>query len=64
MSRGQSISLGKLGGVGIIPVLFIIGVFLVMTHISDFLGYLAITAAVLIGIIYALLGAYGITRRY
>jgi hypothetical protein len=62
--RGQSISLGKLSGVGIIPVLFIIGVFLVWTQISEFLGYLSIFASIIFGILYAGLGAYGISRNY
>lgn len=59
----QRLNFGNLGATGIIGVLFIIGIILIVTGIAASLGYLAITAAVLIGIIYAGLGALGIMKR-
>lgn len=60
----QSFSWGGLmKASGIIGVLFIIGMILYLTHIGDVLGIIAIAASVLIGIIYALLGIYGILKR-
>ena len=59
----QRLNFGSLGATGIIGVLFIIGVVLVLTGIDPGLGYFAIGASVLIGIVYAGLGAVGIMKR-
>ncbi len=59
----QRISFGKISGTGIIVVLAIIGVILILTGIAPGWGYTAIGAAVVIGILYAVLGAAGILKR-
>ncbi|ODS36364.1 hypothetical protein BEH94_00750 [Candidatus Altiarchaeales archaeon WOR_SM1_SCG] len=62
----QWLKASGLGGGGIIAVLFIMGVILVISGVSettDYLGYISLTSAVVIGIIYALLGVCGILRR-
>jgi hypothetical protein len=48
---------------GIVPVLFIMGVFLKYTKLSIFWGELAIGFAIFIGICYAVLGVFGIMKR-
>jgi len=56
-------ALGVKGG-GIIAVLFVIGFTLRITNLNEELGNLALWAAVIIGIIYALLGVVGIILKY
>ena len=52
-----------LGGAGIVAVLFIIGMILSFSKINTNLGSLALYAAVGIGIIFGLLGIFGILKR-
>jgi len=56
--------LGLVSGAGIVVVLFAMGVFLILAKISSTFGYLAVGASVFIGIIYGILGIFGILRRY
>lgn len=55
--------LGVGGALGIVPVLFVLGIVLILTKISISLGYLAVIASVFIGIVYAVLGVFGILKR-
>ena len=52
-----------LGGTGIVAVLFIMGIILSTTGINANLGSVALWVAVAIGIIFALLGIFGILKR-
>ncbi len=58
----QRINWGALGGKGIVAVLIIAGIVLWVIGLKG-IGYFAIGAGIVIGIIYGLLGAAGIARR-
>jgi hypothetical protein len=60
----QSIFGGGMGGRGIVPVLVIIGIFLIGSGANAIAGQLAIWGGVLIGICLGVLGVFGVVSRY
>lgn len=52
-----------LGGSGIVPVLVIVGVILIALNVNALLGQIAIGGGIVIGIIYGILGIFGILGR-
>jgi hypothetical protein len=55
---------GGLGGRGIVPVLVIIGIFLIGSGINAIAGQIAIWGGVAIGICLGVLGVFGVASRY
>ncbi|MDD4522082.1 MAG: hypothetical protein PHW84_04000 [Methanosarcina sp.] len=60
----QSLVAGNLKGLGIVPVLFVMGIILIVSKINVDLGQFAIKASVGVAVGYALLGMYGIINKY
>jgi hypothetical protein len=59
----QKLWLGALGGTGIVAVLFIIGFVLYASGVEKGLGWVALSFAVFLAIIFGLLGIIGILKR-
>jgi len=55
---------GGFGGRGIVPVLVIIGIFLIGSGINAIAGQIAIWGGVAIGICLGVLGVFGVASRY
>jgi hypothetical protein len=60
----QRLVFGAIGGTGIVAVLFVMGIILYATGVSNALGMVALVAAVFLAILFGVLGVVGILSRY